>query len=292
MNNNSEEGSGGGAAALAVRRRNGVFGMRSSTSWLLWSLLGSSSLSAQVDHRPFDRLLGQYVVNGLVDYSAFQTAPEFAGYLDQLARVEPDSLGRADQLALWINAYNAYTIALINRHGERKSIRNINKSLGLVKGYGPWQEKLAVVGGKEYSLDEIEQRIIRPRFSEPRIHFALVCAALGCPNLRSEAYHGERLEAQLEEQAAAFLARTPTKNRVDLATRTVYLSRVFEFRDYEKDFGGTKEAIGRFVARYYPVGSAERDLLESGAFRLEYTGYDWRLNGLKPQGPAAGSNRG
>lgn len=266
--------------------------MRRNTGWLVWSLLGAlaqaGSLSAQVDHGPFDRLLRRHVVDGLVDYAAFQAAPEFAGYLDQLARVDPDSLGRADQLALWINAYNSYTIALINRHGERRSIRNINKSLGFVKGYGPWQEKLAVVHGKAYSLDDIEQRIIRPRFAEPRIHFALVCAALGCPPLRSEAYWGERLEAQLEDQAAVFLTRTPTKNRVDLATRTVYLSRVFEFRDYEKDFGGTKEAIGRFVARYYPAGSGERDLLESGAFRLEYTDYDWRLNGLNPASPPGG----
>ncbi len=231
------------------------------------------------DHSAFDALLRAHVRDGLVDYDAFKNAPEFKGYLDRLNAADPASLGRAEQLALWINAYNAYTIQLVNKHGERRSIRNINKSFGgLVKAYGPWREKLADVGGRRYGLDEIEQDVLRKRYQEPRIHFALVCAAMGCPPLRSEAYTGARLDAQLDEQARAFVLRSPTKNRVDVAARTVHLSPIFVgFRDYIKDFGGSEAAVGRYVARYFPAGP-ERQLLESGRFRVEKTDYDWALN--------------
>ncbi len=230
------------------------------------------------DHSAFDALLRAHVRNGLVDYDAFKNAPEFRAYLDRLAAADPASLGRAEQLALWINAYNAYTIQLINKHDERRSIRNINKSFGFVKAYGPWQEKLAAVGGRAYGLDEIEQDILRKRYREPRIHFALVCAARGCPPLRGEAYAGARLDAQLDDQARAFLLRSPAKNRVDVAARTVHLSPIFVgFRDYIKDFGGSEAAVGRYVARYFPPGP-ERQLLESGAFAVAKTPYDWTLN--------------
>lgn len=238
---------------------------------------GTASARADFDHGDFDGLLRRHVVGGMVDYDAFKAAPAFAGYLARLAAFDPATLSRDEQLAFWINAYNAYTIQLIIKHDERKSIRNINRKFGLFKGLGPWAEKLVVVGGATYDLETVEQGIIRPVFREPRIHFALVCAAMGCPPLRSEAYTGADLERQLEEQARIFLTESPDKNRVDLATRTVWVSQVFEFNDYEKDFGGTDAAIMRFVARYHPPGP-ERDLLESGSARLSYTDYDWTLN--------------
>jgi hypothetical protein len=230
------------------------------------------------DHSTFDALLGSHVVQGMVDYDAFAGAAEFEAYLGSLAAFDPRSLPRDEQLAFWINAYNAYTIKLIIKHGERRSIRNINKSIGFIKGYGPWNEKLAVIGDSAYGLDFIEQKIIRPEFREPRIHFALVCAAMGCPLLRSEAYTGARLEEQLDDQARTFLLQSPDKNRVDVAARAVFVSQVFKFRDYEKDFGGSKQGVARFIARYYPDGP-EKLLLESGQWkRWEYTNYDWTLN--------------
>jgi hypothetical protein len=229
------------------------------------------------DHGAFDALLRAHVARGMVDYDAFAASPEFPRYLSRLAATDPATLGRSEQLAFWINAYNAYTIQLINKHGERKSIRNINKTLG-IKGYGPWKEKLAKVGGVAYGLDDIEQGIIRKRFKEPRIHFALVCAAMGCPPLRSEAYTGARLDAQLDDQARTFLLKSPTKNRVDVASHTVHLSPIFvEFRDYIKDFGGSKPAVGRYIARFFPAGP-ERELLTSGEFKVVTTNYDWTLN--------------
>lgn len=239
---------------------------------------GGTSQGGTFDHGAFDALLRAHVRNGLVDYDAFDRSPEFKAYLAKLAATDPSTLGRADQLAFWIDAYNAYTIRLVNEHHERGSIRNINKTLGFIKAYGPWNEKLARVGGHDYGLDEIEQDVIRPRYHEPRVHFALVCAAMGCPPLRSEAYTGARLDAQLDDQARTFLLHSPNKNRVDVATRTVYLSPIFVgFRDYIKDFGGSDAAVGRYVARFYPAGS-EKALLESGDFKVVKTPYDWTLN--------------
>jgi hypothetical protein len=228
-----------------------------------------------VDHAAWDRLLEAHVdERGLVDYDAFVRNPRFEEYLQRLARADPARLPRAEQLALWINAYNAYTIELINRHGERRSIRNINRTLGLIAGKGPWSERMATVGGRAYTLDEIEHEIIRPRFQEPRIHFALVCAAIGCPTLRREAYTGARLETQLDDQARVFLRRSPAKNRVDEQARRVHLSPVFRW--YREDFGRDDADVGRYLARVHD--GAERELLMGGAFRIAYTSYDWTLN--------------
>ena len=249
----------------------------------LWGLVlilaapSSAQLSGSVfDHERFDRLLGEHVTpSGLVDYDAFAASDDFAAYLTSLAEVDMAPLPQAERLALWINAYNAYTIELINRNGERESIRNINKALGFIKAKGPWKERFAEVGGHTYTLDEIEHEVIRPRFGEPRIHFALVCAAMGCPPLRQEAYTGRKLDEQLDDQARAFLQEHTDKNRIDVAARTVHLSRIFDW--YRKDFPEGRDAFGRYLARFIPDGPG-RSLLESGDFQVAFTDYDWSLN--------------
>ncbi|MEX2473306.1 MAG: DUF547 domain-containing protein [Gemmatimonadota bacterium] len=233
---------------------------------------------ARFDHGIFDRLLAAHVTpEGLVDYDAFASSAELETYLESLAKADIALLPVPERLALWINAYNAYTIELINRHDERESIRNINKALGFIRGKGPWKERFANVGGYEYTLDEIEHDVIRPRFEEPRIHFALVCAAVGCPQLRNEAYTAERLDEQLDEQARDFLLDHPDKNRVDVEARTVYLSPIFDW--YREDFPEGREELGRYLASYLPEGAA-RDMLESGDFDVEFTHYDWSLNAV------------
>jgi hypothetical protein len=238
----------------------------------LCAAAGVAAGNTSFDHSAFDRLLQSHVVDGRVDYDAFARAPEFPRYLEHLARTRPDTLSRKEQLAYWINAYNAYTIQLVNAHGERKSIRNINKTLGVIKAMGPWKEEIVKAGGQTMSLDHVEHAIIRKRFQEPRIHFALVCAARSCPPLRREAYTGERLDAQLDDQARIFIARSPDKNRVDVPTATVHLSPIFTW--FKEDFGPD---LGRFLARYVPDGPARR-LLESGRFKVVETPYDWSLN--------------
>jgi hypothetical protein len=251
------------------------------TGWLrsaatlvgLWA--GNAAPAApqeRFDHGPFDDLLRAHVEAGSVDYDAFAASADFSAYLASYAAFDPSTLDDPERLAFWINAYNAFTIDLINRHQERKSIRRIGR---------PWSIRFIRIGNRMYTLDDIEHRIIRKEFREPRIHFALVCAAKSCPPLRREAYRGQHLDRQLDEQTLAFLTQMPEKNRVDVATGTVHLSRIFAFRDYEKDFGGTREAIGRFVAGYLRRAgqTAGAALLESGEFKLRYTDYDWSLNG-------------
>ena len=182
---------------------------------------------------------------------------------------------RAEQLAFWINAYNAYTIELVNKHEERASIRNINQTAGFIKAKGPWKEPIVKAGGKTYSLDEVENEIIRKQWPEPRIHFALVCAAMSCPPLRSEAYTGAKLDPQLDSQGRAFVPDPARGSRVDVKERVVYASKIFDW--YKEDFGGTREAVGRFIAQYYPE-SPEKQLLLRGEFDLDYLTYDWTLN--------------
>ncbi|MCG6925240.1 MAG: DUF547 domain-containing protein [Acidobacteria bacterium] len=230
------------------------------------------------DHSPFDELLRRHVTDGLVDYDAFARSPEFRAYLEALASARLEGLSELERLAFWINAYNAWTIEQVNAHEERESIRKINKTLGVLPLKGPWSERMVRAAGRTLSLDEVEHLTIRKQFDEPRIHFALVCAALGCPPLRSEAYTGRRLEEQLEEQARTFLRHSPLKNRVDVAERTVWASPILTW--YMEDFGGTNESLGRFLARYWSEGP-EQELLLSGTFRLRKTDYDWTLNSVE-----------
>lgn len=227
------------------------------------------------DHSPFTALLSRHVDDrGMVDYDAFDGNPEFAAYLDMLAATDPASLPETERLVLWMNAYNAWTIQLINNHNERDSIKNINKALGFIPAGGPWKERMARVGGKSWTLDEIEHQIIRKEFDESRIHFALVCAAMGCPPLRREAYVAGRLEAQLEDQARIFFTEHPDKNQVDVENRRVTLSPILDW--YREDFPASDEAFGQYLARYFDAPA--RDLLTSGTFRIRHSDYDWSLN--------------
>ena len=243
-------------------------------SLALSAVMAAAAGAQRADHSTFDALLKANVVNGMVDYDAFRAAPSFPKYLALLAATDPSTFPRDEQLAFWINAYNAYTIELIISHNERKSIRNINKTLFL-KLKGPWSEPLAKVGGKSYTLDDIEHRIIRPTYKEPRIHFAIVCAAMGCPPLRSEAYEGARLNAQLDDQGARFVRESSAKNRVDVANRVWNHSLIFG--TYKEDFGGSVKDAARYAARWYPDGP-EKQLLLSRDFKSSQTDYDWTLN--------------
>ncbi len=226
-----------------------------------------------VDHAAWNAMLAAYVTDGMVDYDAFQRDARFATYLAQLGRVQAASLPRNEQLAYWINVYNAYTIQLLNSRRERTSIRDINKVLGVTLK-SPWAEPIVRADRRTLTLDDVEHEIIRKQFKDPRIHVALVCAAMGCPPLRSEAYDASRLDAQLDDQARRFLAQT-AKNRVDVKSGTVYGSPIFTW--YREDFGGTLQGVGDFWAKYLPAGP-EQELVRRGSFKWVDTDYDWRIN--------------
>lgn len=210
------------------------------------------------DHSVFDALLRAHVQKGLVDYAAFRNNAEFARYLASVKAAKLDGLEEAERIAFWLNVYNAYTIQLVSSHGETESIRNIDKALGVFRLKGPWSKPFVEAAGRTLTLDDVEHRILRHDFSEPRVHFAMSFATLSGPVQRSEAYTGANLDEQLEDQARTFL-RDARKNRVDTANYTVYLSPVIT--RYRMDFGESTTSLGRFLADYYPEGGAERQFL-------------------------------
>ena len=237
-----------------------------------------------VDHTLFDSLLGEYVdEDGLVNYTAIKAGDVLDDYLNTLASVDVALLSEKEAIAFWLNAYNAYTIKLIVENYPVGSIREISPfrikglRLAVPKINSPFEYKIAAIGGKEYSLDDIEHAILRKEYDEPRIHFALVCAAISCPALRNEAYIAERLDEQLDDQALVFLS-DETKNRIE--GDTIYLSKIFNW--FRGDFADSNKELQHYLARYFEDDLAER--LSNGAFKVKHLAYDWTLNDWKAEG--------
>ncbi len=248
--------------------------------WLgLWSIglslcLGCTASAAEFDqlHRRWTEVLTHQVKAGLVDYSALKARPaELNAYLTTLADVPQAEFVRwteRQRLAFLCNAYNASTIRFIVDHYPVKSIKDLG---GLFAS--PWERPVVKLFGAVHTLDQLEHRMIRADFREPRIHFALVCAARGCPPLRAEAYVEERLDQQFADQARQFLA-SPEKNRVDEITGTIHLSPIFKW--YGDDFGKDTDAVLRALKPYWPRTTAAA--LVKGGLKIRYTEYDWSLN--------------
>jgi Protein of unknown function, DUF547 len=177
-------------------------------------------------HALLDQVLKNYVKDARVNYAALKSHPqELNRYLGQVAAVsESEFKGwtTKQQIAFLINAYNAYTIRLILDHYPVKGIKDIGSFLS-----GPWDQPVVHLFGQTLTLNTVEHKMLRQDYSEPRIHFALVCAAKGCPTLRGEAYVATRLDEQLDDQAKQFLANAQ-KNRVDIGEHTYYLSPIFK----------------------------------------------------------------
>ena len=231
----------------------------------MWIYAPEVSLAGgSFDHSTLTVVLKEHVMNGAVDYAAIKKDKRFDEYITALSGIDPYTIhDDNERLAFWINAYNAFTIKLVNEHYPVKSIRDITRG-----ETGPWDIVWIELGKKRYSLNQIEHDVIRKEFDEPRIHMALVCAAVSCPPLRSEAYTGKTLDRQLQDNAAEFL-RDTTKNRYDERSNTLHLSELFNW--YRKDF----------VVKY---GSAERFALQVMGRPdvkpavVKYLPYDWGLN--------------
>jgi len=224
-----------------------------------------------VDHSRFDRVLKKYVdADGWVDYAALKRdSGDLDAYIASLAEVPFEQLGRDEKLALLINAYNAFTLRLILDHYPLRSIRDIPASKR-------WDARRWNVGGHVWSLNDIEHKQIRPKFREPRIHFALVCAAIGCPKLRNEAYDPARLDAQLENQTR-YVHTHDRWFRYDAAANAVHLTKLYQW--YGNDFRQVAGSVLDFAARYSPplaeaLGTGRRP-------KIRWLEYDWTLNDVK-----------
>lgn len=238
----------------------------------IWSFPNTLEKDISIDHSMWDNLLATHVTsNGMVDYKAFlKDHDKLKAYLDILSSNPPDkeNWGRDQRLAYWINAYNAFTVHLILKNYPVESINDIGPWLSIPFINSVFDEKFIQIGNEKFSLNNIEHGIIRERFDEPRIHFALVCAARSCPELRNEAYVADRLEHQLQDQAEKFI-HDPSKNRI--STDQLDLSKIFKW--YSGDFTDEGSLI-HYISEF-------TDKRISSDAEIDYMDYDWSLNEAK-----------
>ena len=244
-------------------------------------------VNAEFDHGNWNELLKKHVVV-LADGQATQVNYEamltdqmmLTQYLEELANIsrgEFDAWATSEQLAFLINAYNAWTVELIlSEYSGLRSIRQI----GLLP-FSAWRRKIVRLFGEQHSLDEVEHGMIRGWgiYNEPRIHFAVNCAAIGCPPLRAEAYLGKSLDQQLEKNTKLFLSDRTRNYYFD---GQLYVSSIFNWyeEDFEQGWRGIN-SVSEFLLNYVTDLDLDSDgikFLEQGRIRLKYLRYDWDLN--------------
>ena len=226
----------------------------------------SGAETAKMKHDDWSTLLKEHVTEaGQVNYKGFiKDDSLFNKYLTDLStHPTGDNWTEKEKIVYWINAYNAFTVKLILDNYPLKSIKDISDGLPMISS--PWDIKFFKIGNTDFDLNTIEHEILRKKFNEPRIHFAINCASVSCPKLRNEAFTVEQLDTQLEEQAKGFI-NNPIKNKI--TEKKVQLSKIFNW--FESDF--TKEKpLASFLQRYIDM-----DLPKD--FNVEYLDYDWNLN--------------
>lgn len=226
--------------------------------------------------------LSTYVnANGMVNYEQLQqnrqALDRFNAFLAAVTPEVYEGWSKDEQLAYWINAYNSLTLqAIIDQDPLKKSIRDIP---------GVWNLRQFEIAQGKKTLDNIEHDTIRKKFSEPRIHAALVCAAMSCPPLRTEPYRADQLNAQLDDQSQKFI-ESPNGLKIDRQANKVYISKIFDwFGDdwkqaygIEGKFAGSEKerAVLNFISGY--VSPEDKTYLEQGNYQVGYLDYDWALN--------------
>jgi hypothetical protein len=243
--------------------------------WPRWQANDPAS-SRRVDHGAWNSFLERHLSHGAdgvarLPYARIPPGDRSAleSYLTGLSAEPVSKLSRAEQLPFWINLYNALTVAVVLRHYPVASIRDIDISPGLF-ATGPWDKKLLPVEGEPLSLNDIEHRILRPIWKDPRVHYAVNCASIGCPNLQQEAFGAENAARLLDAGAGAYVNH-PRGARVqdgNLAVSSIYIW-------FKEDFGGTDSGVISHLA-----GHAEPPLarLLAGVRGIDSDTYDWRLN--------------
>jgi hypothetical protein len=229
----------------------------------------SNSTSKPVNHAQFDSLLRQYVnTEGWVNYEGFiRDSAKLNAYLDLLSKNHPNdkNWSRAEQMAYWINSYNAYTIQLICRYYPVESIKDIKRGIPLVSD--TWQIEFIKIEGKSYTLNNLEHGILRPKYDDPRIHAAINCASRSCPKLLNEAFRADKLDEQLDGVMQSFI-NDPFRNKI-LSPQKAELSKIFSW--FAGDFKKTAPSVIAFINKYATVKLAENA-------DISYLDYDWQLN--------------
>lgn len=246
-------------------------------------IVSSIKAGKPFSYEDYAKTLATYVNDqGLVDYQGLKQDRESLDRFNATVAAVPPNIyagwSESEKLAFLMNAYNSFTLqAIIDQDPIKKSIRDIP---------GVWQLLQFEIAGDKKTLDNIEHGTIRKEFNEPRIHAALVCAAMSCPILRNEPYTSENIDAQLEEQVNDWLSRPDTGLKIDRQNKEVRLSKIFDWYgdDWKPGFavegkfsGNDKErAVLNFISEY--VSPEDRAYLEQGDYAVKYLGYDWALN--------------
>lgn len=244
-------------------------------------------------HEDFDRVLHRFVDDhGLVDYAALKDdAHDLEQYYLLLTLFSPDSHPdlfptENSKLAYWINAYNAAAIKTALTYYPISSVADIKRPFPfffLPQKSGFFFFQRVTFGGKKTSLYYLEQGVILKRFAEPRVHFALNCAARGCPRLPRQAFTAEYLDEQLDREARKFLSEERNL-RIDHTQQVVLLSSIFDWykedflRWYRESFPGQKATLLNYVALYLPLKKAQELKGDAASYQVRFIPYDWRLN--------------
>lgn len=242
----------------------------------------ASGSTKTVDHSAWDALLKSYVKPGSdglnrVDYMAFKEGGHGAlkDYIATLVAVDPATLNRSEQFSLLANLYNAKTIDIVLENYPVKSIKDISLGGGLFAAFtgGPWKAKVLKIKGVELSLDDIEHGILRPTFRDPRVHYAVNCASVGCPNLGTEAFTGDKLVSQLDAAARGYINNS---RGARFGQNGLVVSSIYNW--FDEDFGGTQKGIIEHLKDYAAPDLAQK--LENTKSIRDYA-YDWSLNDVR-----------
>ncbi|MFQ5601914.1 MAG: DUF547 domain-containing protein [bacterium] len=224
-----------------------------------------SAPNLEAEHRLFDLALQKHVQDGLVDYQAMAREQNFQKYVNWLKSVDAASFNsKTEELAFWINAYNALAIQGVITSYPLESV---------LKAPGFFNKKKHPVARQQLTLDQIEKGVIFRKFKNPKLHFVLVCAARSCPNLPDRAYSSENVFDRIEEVARIFL-NNPQKNRLDRENKIFYLSQIFNW--YQKDFLSENRSILNFIRPY--LEQEKQVFLAENPVTIKYLEYDWNLN--------------
>jgi hypothetical protein len=225
--------------------------------------------AATVNHEIWAELLNKYIKQNGVDYAGFKSEENrLDQYLKVLENTDSKSLTQSDQFAFYTNAYNAWTIKLIlGSYPGVKSIKDLGSFLK-----SPWEKKFVRLDGEVTTLDHIEHNILRPRFKDPRVHFAINCSAASCPPLRPEPYLGGSLDQQLNDSTRSFL-NNPSSYRFDGST--LYVSRIFKW--FSEDFN---DDVLSFYLKHAEGDLKEKLTDQKDTIRVKYLHYDWSLNSI------------
>ena len=244
--------------------------------WPYWNQSRSDS-NIEVDHQLWQSLLSRFVresADGInrVAYREFDEAAklELSNYLESMSRVVPTQLNQNEQLAYWINLYNAQTIQVVLDHPKKKSIL----SMGPFFAFGPWDEPYLTIEGKPVTLNDIEHRILRPIWQDHRLHYVLNCASIGCPNLNRHAYQAELIDQQLAGAQANFLRHPRAVTLTD--SGKLQVTSLFDW--YLIDFAQDISGLLAYLAAQRPDLAADLSaLVDEGNPKIDYV-YDWDLN--------------